>query len=105
MQEGKKVMGKFERQEAEKRDAERAKNDLEAYIISTGGFLDDGAYNEVACSLFCFPLLPYLGLQVSSAGSVGQRSLTECTPADWLESSVRFDACSHRCTGHKLLLG
>ncbi len=40
-------MAEFERREAEKRDAERSKNDLEAYIISTGGILEDGAYNEV----------------------------------------------------------
>lgn len=53
MQAGKAMMGAFERQEAEKRDAERAKNDLEAYIISTGGVLDDGAFNEVSSA---FPL-------------------------------------------------
>ncbi len=40
-------MSEFERREAEKRDAERSKNDLEAYIISTGGILEDGAYDEV----------------------------------------------------------
>ena len=48
LQEGKKLMGEFERREAEKRDAERSKNDLEAYIISTGCILEDGAYDEVA---------------------------------------------------------
>ena len=42
-------MADFERKEAEKRDAERSKNDLEAYIISTGGILEDGAYDEVFC--------------------------------------------------------
>ena len=47
MQAGKAMMGAFERREAEKRDAERAKNDLEAYIISTGGVMDDGAFDEV----------------------------------------------------------
>ena len=51
MQAGKAMMGAFERREAEKRDAERAKNDLEAYIISTGGVLDDGAFNEVSSGL------------------------------------------------------
>lgn len=40
-------MSEFDRREAEKRDAERSKNDLEAYIISTGGILEDGAYDEV----------------------------------------------------------
>ena len=40
-------MAEFERREAEKRDAERSKNDLEAYIISTGGILEDGTYDEV----------------------------------------------------------
>ena len=44
VQAGKAMMGAFERREAEKRDAERAKNDLEAYIISTGGVLNDGTY-------------------------------------------------------------
>ena len=48
MQAGKAMMGAFERREAEKRDAERAKNDLEAYIISTGGVLGDGAFDEVS---------------------------------------------------------
>ncbi|CAL5229767.1 g13152 [Coccomyxa viridis] len=47
LKEGKKLMSEFERREAEKRDAERSKNDLEAYIISTGGILEDGAYDEV----------------------------------------------------------
>lgn len=55
MQEGKKMMGDFERREAEKRDAERSKNDLEAYIISTGGLLEDGAYDEVKRSVFRLP--------------------------------------------------
>jgi hypothetical protein len=55
MQEGKKIMGEYERREAEKRNAERSKNDLEAYIISTGGLLEDGAYDEVYCSVFCLP--------------------------------------------------
>ena len=40
-------MAEFDRREAEKRDAERSKNDLEAYIISTGGTLENGAYDEV----------------------------------------------------------
>ena len=43
-------MGDFERKEAEKRDAERSKNDLEAYIISTGGILEEGTYDEVLCT-------------------------------------------------------
>ena len=51
MQAGKAMMGAFERREAEKRDAERAKNDLEAYIISTGGVLDDRAFDEVSSAL------------------------------------------------------
>lgn len=49
------MMGDFERREAEKRDAERSKNDLEAYIISTGGLLEDGAYDEVKRSVFRLP--------------------------------------------------
>ena len=50
VQAGKAMMGAFERREAEKRDAERAKNDLEAYIISTGGVLDDGAFDGVSAA-------------------------------------------------------
>ena len=45
------MMGAFERREAEKRDAERAKNYLEAYIISTGSVLEDGAFDEVSPAL------------------------------------------------------
>ena len=51
------MMGDFDRREAEKRDAERSKNDLEAYIISTGGLLEDGAYDEVNRSVFRLPWL------------------------------------------------
>ncbi len=48
------MMGDFERKEAEKRNAERSKNNLEAYIISTGSVLEDGAFDEV--SLAALPL-------------------------------------------------
>ena len=49
------MMGDFERKEAEKRNAERSKNNLEAYIISTGSVLEDGAFDEV--SLAALPLI------------------------------------------------
>ena len=42
------MMGDFERKEAEKRNAERSKNNLEAYIISTGSVLENGAFDEVS---------------------------------------------------------
>ena len=44
------MMAEFERREAEKRDAERSKNDLEAYIISTGATLEEGTFDEVCPS-------------------------------------------------------
>ena len=75
-------MGEFERREAEKRDAERSKNDLEAYIISTGALLEDGAYDEVICSASAVSalVLSHLGFCMLSAGSVRQHSLIQCTP-------------------------
>ena len=47
LQEGKKLMGQLERKDAEKRDAAAAKNDLEAYIISTGSTLEDESIQQV----------------------------------------------------------
>ena len=66
VQAGKAMMGAFERREAEKRDAERAKNDLEAYIISTGGVLNDGTYDEVSRAFSPFARKPFYQLPVES---------------------------------------
>lgn len=47
LQASKKILGELEKKEREKRDAARAKNDLESYIISTQGTLEEEAFEAV----------------------------------------------------------
>lgn len=52
-------MGQLAANDAKKREAAAAKNDLESYIIATSGTLDEPHIEQVPCQLHALRLAPF----------------------------------------------